>query len=79
MLYHEEYFFNAPSTLGKTFSRRHIDFVFLFFPKNKFWYFTQIVSRRFAWNVKSCFFVEKLVNYQLYCWISSESGKGKDT
>ena len=32
------------STLGKIFSRRHMEIVFLFFPENRIWHFMQIVS-----------------------------------
>ena len=32
------------SALGKIFSRRHIDFFFLYLPENRIWHFIQIVS-----------------------------------
>ena len=46
--------------LGKSFSRRHIEIVFLYFQENRIWHFMQIVSwRQFAWNVKACFLKER--------------------
>ena len=37
--------FNAYSTLSGVFSRLHIEIFFLVFPGNRFWYFTQMVSK----------------------------------
>ena len=36
-----KYFVLTPSTLGKIFSRWHIEIFFLFFPENKSWHFMQ--------------------------------------
>ena len=39
------------STLNKNYSRRHFEIIFIFLPENRFWDFSQIVSRRqFAWK-----------------------------
>ena len=45
------------STLGKIFSRRQIDDIFLIFPRKQDLTFQAncLLRRQFAWNVKSCF------------------------
>ena len=68
------------SSLGKIFSRRHIEIFFLIFPRKQGLTFLAncLHCRQYAWNVKSWFRV-KIRKYHQFvvCWISLEKVKVK--
>ena len=60
------------STLGKVFSRWHIEIFFLFFPENRFGNFMQINSnlqwRSFEWKCQNLFWGKKWEKSILHSW-----------
>ena len=48
--------------LGKQTADYDLEYIFLYFPENKFWHLMQIVSRQFAWNAKAYLVEENETN-----------------